>query len=739
MCWRYNNTIATTHRLINMIRNDTPQNEAILSNVGAVGEFRIRNSAKAFNILSSGLYANKIRAIIRELSTNAVDSHIAAGRPETPFDVHLPTSLEPWFAVRDYGTGLTNDQVTNIYTTYFESTKTASNDFTGCLGLGSKSPFAYTDNFTVTAIKDGNKGIYTAFINDHGVPSIALMMEEATDEPSGVEVKFAVDNHSDFRKFQYEAASVYTYFKLRPVVNIESFKVEEQTYDRMDIVPGVHQYNGNRSSRAIMGNIAYPIDVPNSEQNLGALGRLLNCGLEMHFEIGELDFQASREGLSYIPQTIDSIRKRLETLNAALFDVLAKEVDAVANEWDRALLLAFNMEKSLWAAASQKYVADRNFDLVDTKSSSWTRLKKFTFTTEELAAQFNIAITGFSKYKNDLAAKNIKPEYRRVNSPVPGATPVQEAYWDFRISNDLYFAENDTKTGAAERGKYHWKVNRDSYTTAQSVVYIASPADKTKPMKFAAFMAALRNPPRVCKVSTWTAKPKETIAARDVAVLKLEDKDTGYWSRRNNEKVWRDAGRADAFASNKTYYYLPLSGYNLVTEYGEFDAKALCDNISTSGLNMGVGDIYGVRKADLAWVKAQKNWINLEDHVVTVMKNIKASVIAGIALTMYEQKHNRMTINSTLLGKIAKTDSPFITASSAFKNVEAVSYQAAKVELLVRRYVLNGAKDPLVEARKMADKVAADFARYPMLRLVSSFRGEEAAIADYINLIDSTT
>ena len=59
--------------------NSTPQNEAVLSNVGQIGEFRIRNSAKAFGILSSGLYANKIRAVIREISCNAVDSHVAAG------------------------------------------------------------------------------------------------------------------------------------------------------------------------------------------------------------------------------------------------------------------------------------------------------------------------------------------------------------------------------------------------------------------------------------------------------------------------------------------------------------------------------------------------------------------------------------------------------------------------------------------------------------------------------------
>ena len=51
-----------------MILNNAPVNEAIVSNVGQIGEFRIRNSAKAFNILSSGLYANKVRAIVRELS-----------------------------------------------------------------------------------------------------------------------------------------------------------------------------------------------------------------------------------------------------------------------------------------------------------------------------------------------------------------------------------------------------------------------------------------------------------------------------------------------------------------------------------------------------------------------------------------------------------------------------------------------------------------------------------------------
>jgi hypothetical protein len=86
-----------------MILNSTPDNQAILSNVAETGEFRIRNSSKAFGILSSGLYSNKIKAIIRELSCNAVDSHVAADKKDVPFTIHLPTKLEPWFSIRDYG------------------------------------------------------------------------------------------------------------------------------------------------------------------------------------------------------------------------------------------------------------------------------------------------------------------------------------------------------------------------------------------------------------------------------------------------------------------------------------------------------------------------------------------------------------------------------------------------------------------------------------------------------------
>ena len=94
--------------------------------VGAETTFRIQANARAFSILSSNLYTDKIKAVIRELSCNAWDSHVAAGKQGTPFDVHLPNNLEPWFSVTDYGLGLSHEQVMDLYTTYFSSTKSDS-------------------------------------------------------------------------------------------------------------------------------------------------------------------------------------------------------------------------------------------------------------------------------------------------------------------------------------------------------------------------------------------------------------------------------------------------------------------------------------------------------------------------------------------------------------------------------------------------------------------------------------
>ena len=121
--------------------------------------FGILANGKMFNILSSKIYTDKIAAPLRELACNAYDAHVAAGKKNVPFDVFIPTYDNPTFYIEDFGVGMDAQEIEELYSTYGASTKTDSNKFVGCLGLGSKSPFAYTDNFTVVSRKNTIEGL----------------------------------------------------------------------------------------------------------------------------------------------------------------------------------------------------------------------------------------------------------------------------------------------------------------------------------------------------------------------------------------------------------------------------------------------------------------------------------------------------------------------------------------------------------------------------------------------------
>ena len=707
-----------------------PQNEAIMSNVGEIGEFRIRNSAKAFNILSSGLYANKIRAIVRELSCNAVDSHTAAGKQETPFDVHLPNQLEPWFAIRDYGTGLSHDQVTNIYTTYFESTKTDSNDYIGALGLGSKSPFSYTDNFTVTAIKDGVKGIYTAFINEQGVPSIALMTSEESAEPSGVEVRFSVNDRYDFDKFRQEARNVYKYFNLKPVISGNSqFTFELVDYETKDIIPGVHSYRNSNRSVAVMGNIAYPIEIPNADQSLGELRGLLNCGLELHFAVGELDFQASREGLSYIPQTVEAIKSKLTAVNDVLSVVIAKEADAIGNLWERALFLAKKSNTNLWSGAVKKYAIDTKLATYDV--ARYGGLKDFKIEVAELASKYNIVVRGFDYSKHQKVLPNLKQNSDHNRNPNGGYEVVHN--WSFAVSSTIRFVINDTKVGAVERAKYHYRTNRPD---ASARVYVLDRADKTKDMKLKAFFKAIQSPPvsYVSNASDLDKKERAAGIAKNVTILSLQERGNGGYYR-EREMVWRDAGKADSFDSNATYYYLPLSGFEIQSKYGMTDAKQFYNDLKDCGIDGLKTTIYGVRKSDIEFIRTQKNWVNIEEHIVKELaKPIDNKLIMSLVLQAIDN-FNNISYNYNVKSLITNPQSPYSVFVTKLKGFEKIRYSEQSLKRLCQQYAKNVSFNPEAQVRKYVEECVQVQARYPLLQYLRSTPATE--LADYINMIDT--
>lgn len=180
--------------------------------------FTIKPNGKAFRALIDGLYSNKIGSMVREVLSNALDSHAAVGKQAVPVSVVAPTTLEPIFRVRDFGESMSHDTVMNLYSTIFESSKEDTNEQVGRFGLGSKSPFAYTDTFSVIAILDGVKRIYVATIDETDVPSITHLATEETDEPQGVEVTVPV-RAADVSKFQAEIARMVFSCPVRPEVD----------------------------------------------------------------------------------------------------------------------------------------------------------------------------------------------------------------------------------------------------------------------------------------------------------------------------------------------------------------------------------------------------------------------------------------------------------------------------------------------------------------------------------------
>lgn len=316
----------------------TKKNTITRKGVQSEGKFQIKATGKAFRILSDGLYSDKIRAIMRELACNAYDAHVDADNLDTPFIIHLPNRLEPHFKIRDFGIGLSHHDVVNVYTTYFESTKTESNDYIGCLGLGSKSPFSYVDNFSIVSYFDGKKSVYNAFLNEEETPTIALLSESDSTEANGLEVSFPVQSN-DARMFEEKAQDVFTYFKLRP--KFEGAKVEVNTVEYMleGSNWGVRNSKYGGSARAVMGNVAYRLDDFSGELDNSAVRSLIqSVPIDIFFEIGDLEVAASRESLSYNKRTIANIQAVLSRVVEEIRTKANDKIKSSKNLWEARVL-----------------------------------------------------------------------------------------------------------------------------------------------------------------------------------------------------------------------------------------------------------------------------------------------------------------------------------------------------------------------------------------------------------------
>lgn len=334
-----------------MIITETISSPVITSIASTPSRFKIKASAKAFKILS-GFYSEPILAIPRELGANAWDSHVKAGNTDRMFEVHAPNNLEPWFSVRDFGTGLSAAHVDTIYTTYFESTKTNDNDSDGCMGLGSKTPFNYTDNFTVTSWFDGKKNVYNCFIDEAGSPNIMHVSSSTSTEHAGLEIKFGV-KMTDISMFVDKITRAFEPFRNRPVIKGATIVYPERVYsykgknwacrspDRSS-----HSYSSGNCN-AIMGNYCYPVNATairnalyvsskTSEINRNVEILLQNGGIDLFFNIGDLDVAPNKEQLQYDDnnKTVARIVEAITIAHSELKQLVHSSVEIPTSLWE---------------------------------------------------------------------------------------------------------------------------------------------------------------------------------------------------------------------------------------------------------------------------------------------------------------------------------------------------------------------------------------------------------------------
>ncbi|EQD80456.1 rIIA protein, partial [mine drainage metagenome] len=302
--------------------------------VEAQTTFGMETTAEAFRILSSGVYSDKISAVLREVSCNALDAHVVVGTPDLPIEVQLPTVLDPMLRVRDHGPGLDERQMVDTYTRYFKSDKRQSNALIGGKGLGSKSPFSYIDSFNVAAVQNGEKRLYVAHIGPAGVPVLSLLARTTADAdwPHGLEVSFPV-KPQDITEFHSKAATIFRWFTVPPRITggtaVEAVNVvlEGETFALVPSDVG--------GCRLLMGNVAYPIQRESIPGLTPVEDFLLQNGLVVKGPIGSVSATASREGLEYSPSDRAALRKLLAGTMAELREILKTlALHEEPTEWD---------------------------------------------------------------------------------------------------------------------------------------------------------------------------------------------------------------------------------------------------------------------------------------------------------------------------------------------------------------------------------------------------------------------
>lgn len=301
--------------------------------------FSIQDQGMIFDILRSKMYSNPILAICREITSNARDAHREIGRPDLPIQIHLPVGLEPEYKVKDFGPGISPDRMLNVFIKYTASTKRNDNTQTGGFGLGAKTPFSYSDTFTVTTVVGGHKYSYACSIDDTKVGKLILLNKVVSDEPNSTEIAIHV-KPIDFNFFRQWTEQACRHWTTKPIITGAAIVWPDLT----KIIEGnewaVVNDNSNNSyynktAKLVIDGIEYPLELDTLRKYADT--KLIDSArgsFIMYFGVGELTLSANREQIFWDKPTQDKIHARLGVITKEIKQRVEDKINAFPNLWD---------------------------------------------------------------------------------------------------------------------------------------------------------------------------------------------------------------------------------------------------------------------------------------------------------------------------------------------------------------------------------------------------------------------
>jgi hypothetical protein len=288
-------------------------------------------------------YSNSTLATIREVIANAVDANLEAKATKN-VEVSLPTSINPTFCVRDYGGGLSQEEMIELYSKFGKSTKRTSNNYIGGFGIGKFAPLSYGDSFSVVSWNGGTKTTYNVFIDENEDTKI-LMLDESPNSVAdeGLEIRVAVADEDVFN-FRKECLQFFRFFRQRPtIINLGDDKVEnvdkflEGENDAWFFTEQEHRGYGYNAS-AIMGDVVYPINPHSmniSGEDADSIKNLLNCqNLYLRFPIGSLKLHHSRESIEYNKNTQEILVNKTREVLRDMKEIATNKLKDAEDLWE---------------------------------------------------------------------------------------------------------------------------------------------------------------------------------------------------------------------------------------------------------------------------------------------------------------------------------------------------------------------------------------------------------------------